>query len=394
MKEGMLDQRYVATFRLVFTKKEKPAENPSEDATRGRRGMRGAMGMRGGGMGISVNSINVIGLVDGNALPRNRSTTQPILTMEVYEHFRELSNYQETLLLGGPGFKKLPKEFFLSKISPEDPRTSRDIDTGSDRRGPRIGRLFVRGIAQDKASAIAFFEQTNALFIESNVSNDQAGDPAFDKILLLSPTAEEAKQCVEAWLTVYDWGICYPGQKECLDIRKKLFQMIAEKSEILKKNETELSNAEKEADKYKEFEDITPEALVTLKTQRRMLTVDLAGIKARIDACREMLVKENISAARKDQIETTRVNAEIELRGLNAKQAEIDGIIQGAQNRQKIVTTKQQFPLAINSLKSVINETQTAIKEIEEYQLGYQALPIEDGKIAIRRIKWIIPIPL
>jgi hypothetical protein len=395
VQEGMLDQRYVAAFRLVFTKKEKPAENPSGGAM---RGMRGTMRDRSGR--IYANPSNVIGLADESAFPLNRSDTQRILTSQVYEHFHELSVYQDTLLLGGPGFQQIQKEFFLSKISSEDPRISRDedprisrdIDAGSDRRDLRVGRLLDHGISQRaKATAIAFLKQTNALFIESNVSNDQAGNPVFDQIHLLSPTAEEAKEFVLAWFTVYDWGLCYPAQTECLDIKKKLVEMLAENSDKLEKAETDLGNAKQEVEKYKEFADITPEAIVTLTTQRRMLAVDLAGIKARIDACREMLAKENISAARKDQIETTRVNAEIELRGLNAKQSEIDGIIQGAQTRQKFLRTIQQSPMSIQHFKSLVYETQKAIKEIEEYQLGYQSLPIEDGNVTIRRIKWISP---
>jgi hypothetical protein len=389
MQEGILDQRYVASFRLVFTKKANTYENSPRISRRGRNGeittrnviglnnsaslmalrsgpmyvIGGGMGGMGGGMvGGPISGRGGMGRMGGN-MPGFVETSVNV------SFFDKLSEWQDQLLIGSqqshPTFYPVEKEFFLSKMPPEKNQMEKEI--------------------------AAAFEKKDILFIENNFSNDQTGDPAFVQIRLLSPTAEETKKCVEAWMAFYDWSICYPGQKECLDIRKKRIQMLAEYSDKLKKAESDLSIAQKEADKYKEFEDITPEALVTLKTQRRMLAVDLAGINARIKACQEMAQKGHMPEARRDQLETARVAAEIELRGLNAKQAEIDGIIQGAQNLQKIVATNQQFPLTISSLKRVIDAIQYTIKEIEDYQLGYQPLPIEDGKIAIRRIKWISP---
>ncbi len=122
-----------------------------------------------------------------------------------------------------------------------------------------------------------------------------------------------------------------------------------------------------------------------------MLAVDLAGINARIKACQEMLAKGNIPDARKDQIETARVAAEIELRGLDAKQTEIDRIIQGAQNREKLTGIILSQPQYIRELKNSIDNIQKTIPELEQYQLGYQPLPVEDGKVTIRKIKWISP---
>jgi hypothetical protein len=167
--------------------------------------------------------------------------------------------------------------------------------------------------------------------------------------------------------------------------------MLADDSDKLKNAETNLGTAKQEIDKYKEFADITPEVIVTLTTQRRMLVVDLAGINARIKACQEMLAKGNMPDALKDQIETARIAAEIELRGLDAKQTEIDRIIQGAQNQQKFALTILLNPRHIQQLKNSIDNIQKAIPELEQYQLGYQPLPVEDGKVAIRKIKWISP---
>jgi hypothetical protein len=398
VRERILDQRYVAVFRLVFTKKSNISEENNTYDTRGRNGeiirlgnviglsnpnffrtlQRMGMVMGGGRSGV--------GGVTGESLGNMRGRANPNFAMAVvlrnyvdYNYFNKLCERQNQLLIGNqqsyPTFYPLVKGFFLSKLNSEKDQIEEH----------RLPTLLDR-----KKAIVSPFEKKDVLFADNNISSDKNNDPAYVQIRLLFTSSEEAEKCVEAWFSIYDWAVCYPAQKECLNIRKKLNQMLAENMVELNKKEAELGNVEKEADKYKEFEDITHEALVTLKTQRRMLAVDLAGVKARIDACQQMLAKER-SAARMDQIETTRVNAEIELRGLNAKQAEIDCIIQGAQNRQKILSIRQQFPGAIERLKMVERDGLLAIKQIEDFQLGFQPLPVEDNKVTIRRIKWISP---
>ena len=265
MREGMLDQRYIASFRLVFAKKEKSTKDEPE-SNRKRMG-RGRL-------------VNVIGIEDQHFLQAIRSgSTFGDITGPFFDRLNEFSHSQRAWLFS-LGFHQVPKGTIVSEIVLDKRKMSKEV--------------------------FSAFAGQNSVFIKSVLSNDEAGDPAYDQILLLSPTTEGAKQIVEMWFGVYDWGICYPAQKECLDVKKTLLQKLADDSQKLKKTEANMSDAEQGVDKYKEFADITHEALVGLTTQRRMLESDLAGIKARLEACQQMLAKGNMPPARMDQVETAR----------------------------------------------------------------------------------------
>jgi hypothetical protein len=381
VQEGMLDQHYVVTFRLVFAKNE----NNYENRTFFMRAMSG-----------QIRSGNVIGLNNGSLLDSLRRTvpislpgglgaqsqiTIPstagrgmrggrglgpasnVMSASEYKQLSDLATCQDMLLIGNQRerFRPFKKNVFPSALPPE--------------------------------IIAALFDKQDFLFMDNNFTSDENGDPENVQIRLLYPGAEEAKKCVEAWFDVYDKEVCYNAQKVCLNIRNKIVQMMPEYIEKLKKAQADLSKAQQEMEKYQEFADITHEALTGLTTQRRMLEVDLAGIKARIEACQEMLAKSgNMPAARKDQIETARVTAEIELRGLDAKRAEIDRIVNGAQKRQKLDDTIRNYPNSVlPHLIRPVENTRRLILELDDYQLGFRPLPIEGDKIAIRRIKWISP---
>ncbi|MGA2059462.1 MAG: hypothetical protein ABSG67_03190 [Thermoguttaceae bacterium] len=380
VQEGMLDQHYVVTFRFVFAKNENNYENRT-------------FLMR-GDMSGPIRIGNVIGLNNGSILDSLRrylplsfpgsfggqsQITIPstagrggrgsgpgsnnFMSASEYKQLSDLATCQDMLLIGRQRdtFRPFEKNVFSSTLPPE--------------------------------IIAALFDKQDFLLVENNISLDQNGDPENVQIRLLYPSAEEAKKCVEAWFDVYDKDVCYNAQKVCLNVRNKLVQMLPEYIEKLKNAQADLSKAQQEMEKYQEFTDITHEALTGLTTQRRMLEVDLAGIKARIEACQEMLAKSgNMPAARKDQIETARVTAEIELRGLDAKRAEIDRIVNGAQKRQKLDDTIRNYPNSVlPPLIRPIENTRRLILELDDYQLGFRPLPIEGDKITIRRIKWISP---
>jgi prefoldin subunit 5 len=350
VQEGMLDQRYVATFQFAFTK-EKPAESP-----RFGRLMRFRMN--------GVYSLDSYKYLVPNL-------TRDLGGRTLFEHLRQFE-YLRNILLGNPSrmalFSMVTDGFSEDNARyPEEFRLSKDI------------------------IASVTWENPPFIEIQSNLGKDSTGNTNRIEVRLLAPTDKQARQWAEKWLAIYDSGLCYPAQKDCINLKKKSVEMLAENSDRLKNAEEDYNNAKQEVDKYKEFADITPESIITLTTQRRMLAVDLAGINARIKACQEMLTKGNMPDARKDQIETARVAAEIELRGLDAKQTEIDRIIQGAQSRQKFTIIINRPPQYIQQIKNSIDNIQKAIPELEQYQLGYQTLLVEDGKVTIRRIKWISP---
>ena len=383
VQEGMLDQHYVVTFRLVFTKNENTYENRTflmRGSMSGQIRIGNVIGLNNvyyleslrrngpnlfpGGFG-GQSQITIPGTA-GRGMRGGRGSgpgSNNFMSASEYKQLSDLASCQDMLLIGSQRdtFRPFEKNVFSSTLPTE--------------------------------KITALFDKQDFIFMEKNISSDQNGDPENVQIRLLYPSAEEAKKCVQAWFDVYDMDVCYNAQKDCLNVRKKLVQMLPEYIEKLKKAQADLAQPQQEIEKYQEFADITHEALTGLTTQRRMLEVDLAGIKARIEACQEMLAKSgNMPAARKDQIETARVTAEIELRGLDAKRAEIDRIVEGAQKRQKLDDTIRNYPNSIlPPLMRPIENIRRLILELDDYQLGFRPLPIEGEKITINRIKWISP---
>jgi hypothetical protein len=369
VQEGMLDQRYVATFLLADLEARMPTSTIGGMSSSGNLPLPWDMNKIDMPRYQNLRYFlrNNSGLLDSKDFSPKRNPMD-----EVYDIFRRPEGLREALLTGRGVFYKAQKGIYaeLAAKLPEKQRL------------PLLPR--------DRNAAFTS-ESPPFIQLQPYRSPDGTRNPNIIEVHLLAPSDKQAKQWVEEWLDLYDWGLCYPAQKECLKLRKKLDLMLAENSDKIKEAESDFADSKQELAKYKDFDDIKAEAIVTLTTQRRMLAVDLAGIKARINTCEEMLTQKNLPAGRKDQIETTLVAAQIELHGLDAKQAEIDRIIQGAQSRQKLLFKTNSYSASVQTLKSSSEKIQTANQELDEYQLGYQPLPVEDGKVTIRRIKWISP---
>ncbi|MCC6126323.1 MAG: hypothetical protein IT426_15295 [Pirellulales bacterium] len=376
VQEGMLDQRYVATFRFKLVEKEVPT-TPfySRRGVALIGGTRGGFpgGTRGGGpdgdrsgrrmitLGVArtefdifpgMNNRGVFSRINlADQLKQFRIVSDRFSHLQVYLMNRQNRYYRFDALIS-----MLPADFR------KEYQSAKEID--------------------------AKFLQINPLF---KVQTIRDKDYEFVQVGLLAPTVEEAKQLTDGWLAYYDWALCYSAQLECLRMKKFCAQRLNDIKESLEKATSELSSLEKEKDKFNEFEDMKPESLAALITQRRMLSIDLVGINARIEACNQMLADKNATISRKDQVETAKATAEIELLGLEAKQKEINRIIQGSQDRAKYFAKISSLNARERESQTEISDMENAIQEIAIYQLGYQPLPVEDGKVTIRRIKWTSP---
>lgn len=133
MKEGMLDQRYVATFRLVVPKKEKL----SEDLTTSLRGVRLPMGTDGviGFAGRGVPSFDRL-LSSGPG----RRMTGSFTFSESGEHA-----YQD-MLIGSPdsyrGMHQIPKGFFFSQRPADKNQPSKEVVSASE----KLNSIFTENI--------------------------------------------------------------------------------------------------------------------------------------------------------------------------------------------------------------------------------------------------------
>ena len=100
----------------------------------------------------------------------------------------------------------------------------------------------------------------------------------------------------------------------------------------------------------KGFEDITAEAFANFTTQQRLISVNVAGINARIEACNKILRRDALSPARIEQVETVKTSAEIELVGLAAKKAALEEIVTKG---RKTPATRQAYQRRQQSIPAV-----------------------------------------
>ncbi|HID75184.1 MAG TPA: hypothetical protein EYP56_04215 [Planctomycetaceae bacterium] len=99
--------------------------------------------------------------------------------------------------------------------------------------------------------------------------------------------------------------------------------------------------------------------------QRRLVAVEIAGARARIDACNSLLerLKEQGQATggRAEQIETLKIGAEIELAGLTARRRALHGLIAEGKARAESIAARRKLERGIQSAEDSIRRVKRAI---------------------------------
>lgn len=211
-------------------------------------------------------------------------------------------------------------------------------------------------------------------------------------VQIVALTPQRAKEFVEALLTLYDYGLSYP-------IYCRIQQQPALHSASLeagRKNlaaaRAKLTELEKEMNPLKAYEDITQQSIGSLVSQQRMIEVDLAGIQARIDACNKLLAEPAaIPVTRREQVETVKVSAEIELVGLAARKKAIERLVTNGRRRIELWA---RLSIALGEVSRWQGEVKQAEYPIEAAKLARdEKLPFAQvqGKVLVRRVKWVEP---
>lgn len=222
--------------------------------------------------------------------------------------------------------------------------------------------------------------------------------PEDDKYLIqftiLAPTSERAKELVQGVLSFYDFGVFYPLQREALAVKGAYEKGLPENRASLKNAQDELAGCDKQLAGLKQFEDITQEALVNFITQQRLISVDMQGVKARIAACNKILgggTERRLTPSRVEQLETLKITAEIELVGLAARKEALEDLVNKGRERRKVFAKRVQARNRVGSLERGISQILEGITHYEAELKKCVPYPVQDGKVVIRRIKWVPP---
>jgi hypothetical protein len=201
---------------------------------------------------------------------------------------------------------------------------------------------------------------------------------------ILAATPERTKELTHALLALLDHGIIEPIQEHLKELKEGAEKELAERRANLPAAQKELQALEEQ---LKHAEVLDTQTMNDLKTQRRLLQVDLAGVKARVAAC-EQLLGARLTDSRKEQVENIKIAAEIELAGLAARQKTIDAIIGEGQRVHELRDQRQRAVAKVNSLQQTIRSAEQTIADYTQTIQTYGPFRLVDDKVVIRPIKW------
>jgi len=217
------------------------------------------------------------------------------------------------------------------------------------------------------------------------------------ELTLTAPTAERAKELAQAMLVLYDYGYSLAAHQGYADLYEYWKSQLSDELADVKPMQETLAAEEKELESLKPYDEITSEALASLVSQKQLNIVERAGVLARITACQKILdqIKKSgrPSPTQAEKAETVKIAAEIELAGLEAKQAAIDDLVQKSRRRLQLAVSAMR-------LRANIRSAENQAKWTEARAAGYKTAVDEKmpfakvgGKVLVRRIKWEQPKP-
>jgi hypothetical protein len=204
-------------------------------------------------------------------------------------------------------------------------------------------------------------------------------------------TPDGAKEVVESLLSISDYGLSLPMQKQFVRRKVLAAKELAQVRKELEQVKVNIDEWKSQLETMKDYEDVGSEALTTYLAQRRTINVESSGITARIDACNKLLgqAKANLPASRVEQIETIKIAAEIELVGLTAKKSAISTIVQNGQNRVALLDKVKITLRKQSELQEAISSLEKNITLCIGGRKAWEACPLERETVTIRPIKWV-----
>jgi hypothetical protein len=196
------------------------------------------------------------------------------------------------------------------------------------------------------------------------------------------------EELVRALITIYDEGFARTCHRNYIAAERKIRDQLEEYRKVVNSAEQKLAGYEKQLEELSAFEDLSKETMASLTAQKRMIAVNLTGIKARLEACNKILAdREKLSTSRIDQVETVKITAEIELVGLAAEEKAINDIIAAGRQRAELQENIKTASRDVWEKQKVLTETD---KTLADYQkaIGEGWAYAEVGQITIQPIRW------
>lgn len=265
---------------------------------------------------------------------------------------------------------------------------------GGDYSGAAYFRRVIDGIpeAQRPAPNVAEFflsQDADRDFIKGQpyrLLDPLSGKPSFAgfEFRILAPDYERAEALVAGLLQSLDWGVSRPVQLYLWEQRAALMASLPQQQGELEKLDKQLAEELARLDQTK---DLNPEGLTDLRTQQWLLQVDVAGAKARVEACDRLLKGGNLGP-RTDQVLDLKIAAEIELAGLSAKKGVLDELVTATRSRKDLELSHTSHLNDRANLVSHSDQLKSEIQRIDNSFVKFGPLPLADNKVVIQPIQW------
>lgn len=207
---------------------------------------------------------------------------------------------------------------------------------------------------------------------------------------VFAPTEDGAKQRVSAIIRLLDCATCRPLQRDCLAEGQKSLAAVRMGYEQLAKHDETIRVEEAKAVQVPE---ITADILSELKSQKVMVSIELATVSARVIACNEMLKaignrEPRTASGQFETINDIKIKAEIDLAGIKAKLERINGFIGEANDSNALRMQIMQIKgTREQSLRQIQLDKQRA-EDFARIISLFAPLDIKYNEITISPVEW------
>jgi len=205
-------------------------------------------------------------------------------------------------------------------------------------------------------------------------------------VVIMAPSEDLAKKLARAMLTLLDEGLSRRVQTNALKARAKTVGDLKVAKQDLEKNER-LEDAISKS--LETMTSIDKSALADFRQRRNLLEVDLAGVRARIEAADKLLRTGNPKPSTRDQIMNLKIAAEIELAGLVAQQKAVTHLIELGEQRLAREAELGRQRMQVARKRNAVREFKHSVETYDNLIKTFlRPLELVDDRVTICPVKW------
>lgn len=188
---------------------------------------------------------------------------------------------------------------------------------------------------------------------------------------------EALEQKIRTLTLLIDEGLSPKYHEDYLAAVKLVEQHLDELRNAAAEKEEQLAKIKEDLEELASVKDLPEGALSSLIAHKHLLSVKRAGVQARLEACQKIL-----AMAQNDQVRSARINADIELAGIEAEEKKVDEIIAARMKRTELETDIKRDWSSVQRKRQEIGDTEELLEQHRRAVAEKWAYP-EMGEILV-----------